>query len=114
MKTPKTSRDVFEQALALEQGGRFEEALGLYRTVISRNAAHDGALFRVSVILLQAGLDDEAIRYLERAVAVRRDEPRYLTNLGEAYRRQGKLELASATTPSPSRNRCAASIGRSS
>lgn len=96
MKTPETSRDRFENALALEQAGRVEEALGLYREVIAQNAAHDGALFRVSVILLQAGLDDEAVRYLERAVAVRRDEPRYLTNLGEAYRRQGKLELAAA------------------
>jgi protein O-GlcNAc transferase len=96
VKPPKTSRDVFEQALALERGGRFEEALGLYRKLISRNATHDRALFRVSVILLQAGLTEDAIGYLERAVAARRDEPSYLTNLGEAYRRQGKLELAEA------------------
>jgi len=96
VKTPKTSRDVFEQALAFEQGGRFDEALGLYREVIARDASHDRALFRVSVILLQAGLTEEAIVYLERAVAVRRDEPSYLTNLGEAYRRVGKHELASA------------------
>lgn len=87
---------MFEQALALEQGGRLEAALELYRQVIGLDATHDRALFRVSVILLQAGLTEEAVRYLERAVAVRRDEPSYLTNLGEAYRRAGKHELASA------------------
>lgn len=94
MKSAKTSRDVFEQAVALEKSGRVDDAAALYRKVISRNGRHDRALFRLSVILIQAGLTAEACRYLERAVEVRRDELDYLTNLGEAYRRLGKLELA--------------------
>ncbi|HEV8548334.1 MAG TPA: tetratricopeptide repeat protein [Polyangiaceae bacterium] len=96
MKPRKSSRDLFEQAVELERGGRVPEAAALYRKLIARNAEHDRALFRLSVILLQAGAAAEAARYLERAVAVQRDEPNYLTNLGEAYRRQGKLELAAA------------------
>jgi protein O-GlcNAc transferase len=94
VKARKTSRDVFEQALALEQSGRTRDAAALYRKIISRNATHDRALFRLSVMLLEKGLAEEASRYLERAVEVRRNDPNYLTNLGEAYRRQGKLELA--------------------
>lgn len=88
--------DPFEQALALERAGSIDEAVALYREVLAADARHDRALFRVSVILLSAGFAEQASRYLERAVEIRRDEPSYLTNLGEAYRRQGKLELASA------------------
>ena len=93
VKSRKTSREVFDQAVGLEKAGRRAEAAALYRKVISRNAAHDRALFRLSVILLEEGLTEEASRYLERAVELRRDELDYLTNLGEAYRRLGKLEL---------------------
>jgi predicted O-linked N-acetylglucosamine transferase (SPINDLY family) len=84
---------MFEQALALERSGRAREAAALYRKLVARNARHDGALFRLGTLLLAEGAVHDATRYLERAAEVRRD-PNYLTNLGEAYRREGKLELA--------------------
>jgi predicted O-linked N-acetylglucosamine transferase (SPINDLY family) len=94
VKSPKTSQDVFERALALHREGRREDAEPLYRKVISRNAQHHRALFGLSVVLFETGRLEEASRYLERAVAAEPHEPKYLTNLGEAYRRQGKLDLA--------------------
>jgi tetratricopeptide (TPR) repeat protein len=95
VKAPKTSQEFFERALTLHRAGRPVDAEPLYRKVISRNAAHDRALFGLSVILFETGRLQEATRYLERAVEAR-PHPKYLTNLGEAYRRQGKLELARA------------------
>ncbi|MEI9942462.1 MAG: tetratricopeptide repeat protein [Pseudomonadota bacterium] len=94
VKKLQNSRNAFEQARALERRGRTQEAAALYRTIISRNAQHDRALFRLGSILLQAGLAEGASSYLERAVAVRRDEPEYLTTLARAYEHLGKLELA--------------------
>ena len=94
MKAPKSSQELFERALALQQSGKAKEAEPLYRKVISRNAEHARALFGLSVILLEAGQLEESRRYLERAVTAEPDEPKYLTNLGEIYRREGRLELA--------------------
>lgn len=96
MKKHKNSRDAFEQALALEGRGRTDEAAAIYRTLISRNAQHDRALFRLGLLLLQKEQIEAATAFFERAVQIRRDEPSYLLNLGEVYSRQGKLELAAA------------------
>ncbi|HWP07991.1 MAG TPA: tetratricopeptide repeat protein, partial [Polyangiaceae bacterium] len=96
MKPRKSSQDLYERALALHRGGRAKDAEPLYRQVISRNAQHEGALFALSVFLFEGERWEEAARYLERAAAVS-PNPRYLTNLGEAYRRQGDLERAART-----------------
>ncbi|HEY3493257.1 MAG TPA: tetratricopeptide repeat protein [Polyangiaceae bacterium] len=97
MKVRRTSQDLFERALALHRAGRASEAEPLYRQVISRNREHHRALFGLSVILFEALRFDEAARYLERAVDLEPTQLKYVTNLGEIYRRQGKRELAART-----------------
>lgn len=96
MKPGKSSQELYERAFALHRGGRGKDAEPLYRQVISRNAQHERALFALSVLLFEGERWAEAARYLERAAAVN-PNPRYLTNLGEAYRRQGELERAART-----------------
>lgn len=97
MKASKTSKGLLERALAFHRAGRKKEAEGLYAQAISRDARNHEALFGLSVLSFDAGRYQEWIQYLERAVDVCPTHPKYLNNLGEAYRRQGKLELAIAT-----------------
>jgi protein O-GlcNAc transferase len=96
MKAVKSSKDLVESALAQHRAGRLKEAESGYRKLLSRNPQHEQALFMLSVLLFESRRFEEASRYLERAVAIRPNQPVLLTNLGEAYRRHGNLERAAA------------------
>lgn len=89
----KRAQDPFERALKLQRSGQGEQAASLYRQLISRNAQHHRALSALGVLLYESGRVEEASRYFERAVMVQ-PEPGYLTNLGEAYRSLGRLDVA--------------------
>jgi protein O-GlcNAc transferase len=92
----KPGKDLLDRALRLQHNGRGGEAESLYRQLISRNARHHRALCALGVLLYQTGRLEEASRYFERAVSVE-PSPMYLTNLGEAYRLLGRLDIAAET-----------------
>jgi predicted O-linked N-acetylglucosamine transferase (SPINDLY family) len=93
MKPQRTTADLLERATAHHQAGRPKEAEAFYRKVLARKPQHERALFMLSGLLFEAGRFEEAGLFLERLVALA-PHPAYLTNLGEAYRRQGELEAA--------------------
>jgi protein O-GlcNAc transferase len=95
MKPQRTTADLLERATAHHRAGRPKEAEAFYRKVLARKPQHDGALFMLSGLLFEAGRFEEASLFLERLVAAA-PHPAYLTNLGEAYRRQGALDAAAA------------------
>ena len=84
-----------DRATAHHRAGRPTEAESFYRKVLARKPQHDRALFMLSGLLFEAGRFEEASLFLERLIAIA-PHPAYLTNLGEAYRRQGELEAAAA------------------
>jgi len=102
MKPQRTTAELLERATDHHRAGRPKEAEAFYRKVLARKPQHESALFRLSGLLFEAGRFEEASLFLERLVAIAPDS-KYLTNLGEAYRRQGELEAAkaSAQTTSP-------------
>jgi len=89
----KTPLDPLAHAHELHRAGRREEAEGLYRQLLSRDGRHHGALNSLGILMCESGRVEEATPYLERAVAIQ-SSPRYLTNLGVAYRLQGRLDVA--------------------
>jgi protein O-GlcNAc transferase len=95
MKPQRTTAELLERATAHHRAGRPKEAEAFYRKVLARKPQHDGALFMLSGLLFEGGRFEEASLVLERLVAIA-PHPAYLTNLGEAYRRQGELEAAEA------------------
>jgi protein O-GlcNAc transferase len=95
MKPQRTTAELLERATAHHRAGRPKEAESFYRKVLARKPQHDGALFMLSGLLFEAGRFEEASLFLERLVATA-PHPAYLTNLCEAYRRQGELEAAAA------------------
>jgi protein O-GlcNAc transferase len=95
MKPQRTTADLLERATAHHRAGRPKEAEAFYRKVLARKPQHDRALFMLSGLLFESGRFEEASLFLERLVAIA-PHPAYLTNLGEAYRRQGELDAAAA------------------
>jgi protein O-GlcNAc transferase len=95
MKPQRTTADLLERAVAHHRAGRPKEAEAAYRKVLARKPQHDRALFMLSGLLFESGRFEEASLFLERLVAAA-PHPAYLTNLGEAYRRQGALDAAAA------------------
>ena len=95
MKPQTTTGELWDRAVAHHRAGRKKEAEAFCRKVIARKPLHDRALFLLSAVLFEAGRFEETGHYLERLVAIA-PRPEYLTNLGEAYRRQGELEAAAA------------------
>src|SRR6185369_9093058 len=94
-KPQRTTAELLERAAAHHGAGRAKEAEAFYRKVLARKPQHERALFMLSGLLFEAGRFGEAALLLERLVAIA-PHPAYLTNLGEAYRRQGQLEPAAA------------------
>ncbi|HEY6477246.1 MAG TPA: tetratricopeptide repeat protein, partial [Polyangia bacterium] len=86
---------MLDRALAHQRAGRPKEAEAAYRKVLARKPRHDRALFMLSGLLFEAGRFEETSRYLEDLIEVA-PHPAYLTNLAEAYRRQGQLDAAAA------------------
>jgi protein O-GlcNAc transferase len=93
MKARRASQDVLERALRLQHSGRTRDAESLYRQLICRNGLNHRALCSLGVLLFETGRLEESSQYLERAAKVE-PNPKYLTNLGEVYRRQGRLDRA--------------------
>ncbi|HEY4394441.1 MAG TPA: tetratricopeptide repeat protein [Polyangia bacterium] len=93
VKPQRTIGELLDRALEHQRAGRRPEAEAAYRKVLARKPRHDRALFMLSGLLFEAGRFEEASRYLESLVEIV-PHPAYLTNLGEAYRRQGELDAA--------------------
>ena len=100
MKAPHPPGRLWERARASRAAGQTKEAESLYRQLLGRSPQHPEALFELSVLLFESGRFEESSRTLERLLAVRPEDPVLLpvllTNLGEAYRRQGALGRAAA------------------
>lgn len=96
MKGPNTSQALFARGLAFHRSGQRDQAEAFYRKAIFREQKNHEAIFALSALLFESGRFDEWTQHLERAVAICPNHPRYLNNLGEAYRRQGKLDAAKA------------------
>src|SRR4051812_39057596 len=77
MKPKKDNKELLERAGSLHQAGRTSEAESLYRQVISRNAQNHLALSAYGALLFETGRIDDAIRHLQRAIAVQLS-PAYL------------------------------------
>jgi predicted O-linked N-acetylglucosamine transferase (SPINDLY family) len=79
-------KQVLRDALALHQGGRFDEAMTRYRAVLAQMPDEPNATYLLGVALHQAARHDQAVAYLTRACEQRPDFADAFNNLGEALR----------------------------
>jgi len=77
----------------LHQSGRFDEASKIYQNLIAGDPGHHEAMNLLGLVALQSGQYAEAIKLIA-AADLAPDNARYLSNLGEAYRKDGQYAAA--------------------
>lgn len=82
-----------QQAIALHQAGRFQEAEAAYR-ILPQGDPH--VLQLLGVLQYQSGRAEEGLATLERALAIKPDHPEALANLGVIHHEQGRFKEALA------------------
>lgn len=88
-----SARQALARAHALHRKGLLKDAEHGYRQALARDPKNHRGWDALGSLLAETGRFDDAVSCFERAVQLRRD-PRYLTHLGEAYRQQGRLDMA--------------------
>jgi predicted O-linked N-acetylglucosamine transferase (SPINDLY family) len=92
-KPAQGERD-FARGVELHRAGRLREAEAVYTKVLAAEPDHHRALFALSVLALTTQRNEDAARWLARAIALDPENVAYQANLGEAYRRLGRLRDA--------------------
>src|SRR5258708_30887904 len=64
----RSTAEAFEQAVSLHQHGLTTEAEKLFQTVLGQDPDHLGALHQLSILRLQQGAFDDALRLIRRAL----------------------------------------------
>ena len=94
---PRSRRDELREstrAFALQNEGRFEEAVGVHREVLARYPRSLATLQRLGFCLMHLGRDDQAVDAFERYLALQPDNANVLQNLGAALYRLGRVDDA--------------------
>jgi predicted O-linked N-acetylglucosamine transferase (SPINDLY family) len=94
MKAARKPPTGFDSALEHHRAGRLARAEALYLKVIENDAQHDQVLFLLGALCLASQRLEQALSFCQRAAALSPNNPQYLSNFGEALRRQGQLEAA--------------------
>jgi choline-sulfatase len=77
-----------------EKGGRYKEAMDLYRTALAKGIESGRLHSRIADLLLRQGKKDEAIAEYEKASQFNPSDLESQTNLGTAYLEKGRLSDA--------------------
>lgn len=72
----------FSEAIRFEKDKRWEEASRLYRAILRINAAHFEANYRMGILSITLQNLDDAFKFLQHAMELRRDDPRVLYQMG--------------------------------
>jgi protein O-GlcNAc transferase len=87
---------MFNEALRHHQVGSLKEAERFYRQILAADPHHADSLHLLGVVAYQVRRHDLAVELIGNAIAINSKEPVYHSNLGNAFRDQGKLEQAVA------------------
>ncbi|MEO0035629.1 MAG: hypothetical protein RLZZ501_1652 [Pseudomonadota bacterium] len=80
------------EALALHKAGRLDEAVWIYRAVLTAAPTNFDALHLLGAALAQAGRRGEAESYLRAAVALSPDHPAARNNFGNLLKDMGRFD----------------------
>ena len=111
-----TAERLFEEGKSASREDRLEEAIGLYRRVVSMDPAHLRAWNNLGVLLDQRGDHDVALEHFQAAVELEPENAEVLTNLGAALASQGRydeaeIKLRKAARIDPGRTDVRANLG---
>src|ERR1700687_615365 len=75
---------VLKKAFSLHQKGKLDEAASLYRKMLKQYPRNADALYLMGVIELQKANPLAAIKWIDRAIAIRPDNAEFFYNRGNA------------------------------
>ncbi len=96
LTTELTLDEAVQFAILLQRGERFTPAQELYRRVLEVQPDHPQALHFSGVLAHQLHQDGEALRLIERSVALEPGVADWHSNLGIVYQALGRIEEAAA------------------
>ncbi len=91
----------FHLAMEHHQAGRLDLAEVLYRKILDDDPHDADALNLLGVLAQELGRPEQAIEYIEQAIALNPGSPAYLVNLGEIYRARGNIDRPSGISARP-------------
>lgn len=94
MKTGADDATMLNNAIALHQTGRLEEAAVLYQRIMEIKPEHPDAWHLLGVIASQSGDYSRAINLIGKAIAISPDVAMFHYNLGLAFHSEQKLDEA--------------------
>ena len=86
--------DKFDIAFEHHQAGRLDQAVSLYREVLSVDAENADALHLLGLALHQQGQHESGIENIRRAITLQPTSIVYLTNLGAAFHETDRFDEA--------------------
>jgi protein O-GlcNAc transferase len=92
-----TLQQAMETAVQHHRAGRLSEAEEIYRQVVAQLPDFAPAVHCLGLIALQRGHGLAAVELIHRAITLTPGNPIFHSNLGEAYRRLGRVEDAIAS-----------------
>jgi tetratricopeptide (TPR) repeat protein/tRNA A-37 threonylcarbamoyl transferase component Bud32 len=93
---PKSPGVLHNLGMALQAGGRLDEALAAFRESVDKNPGWSGGHLSFSYALREKGLLDESIAESREALRLTKDYAEAHVNLGAALRDKGRLDEAIA------------------
>ena len=85
---------IFAQGAAALAAGDYDAADRIFRTIVEQDPAAHQAWLALAVVAIRAGSPELAIEHARRALALDRNNPDYLNQLGIAYGEHGELRAA--------------------
>ena len=85
---------MYDDAARHLQAGRLAEAEQLFRMVLAVQPRHADTLHCLGLIAYQGSHYDESVELIGKAIRLRKDNPNYYCNLGNALLRQGRIDEA--------------------
>lgn len=85
-----------DQAVALHQRGKVDEAFAIYRRVLSTVPNHADALHFMGMAEHQRGNSEKALELMGRSIALVPEHPDFYNNRGNVQKQLGKLSAAEA------------------
>jgi hypothetical protein len=87
--------NILEEANALNEAGKFDEAFELYDRILAQNPEHPAVLAAIATIMLRGGKQNGVVvSLLKQALAKTGPRADILCNLGVAYKNEGLREKA--------------------
>ena len=99
-----TLQQSLDLALQHHAAGELGKAEDIYQQILQSDPNHPIALHLLGVIAHQREDNDTAVDLITKALSIKPDFPEALNNLGNVFKKQGKLmrPLKAFTKPSPS------------